>query len=342
MSILQRNRIPLKDLAMMCRRIGTSLDAGVDVRRIWDREAEKGATTTGAHAADIRGMIGRGDSMFDALEACDDYFPPLMRRLVRVGEQSGQLDKTFLQLADHYEHSERLKKTFITSLAWPVIQLGLALFIIGLLIWILGIIGDTDVLGFGLVGTSGLIKYLAFLTIVTMAIGGAIHLIRKVAGFGWAIHGATLLPVFGDFVRTLGLARFAWVLSLISETHTAVRPAVQMALDATINPYFTEHSADIDASLAKGNPINDALRGRGSFPPEFVDTVQVGEETGKLAETMRRMAASYEEQIRSQSSIITTVASFVVWGIVALIIIAMIFRLAMFYVGTINDAIDMI
>ena len=77
MSILQRNRIPLKELAIMCRRIGTSLDAGVDVRRIWDREAEKDGTTTGAHSAAIRDMIGRGDSLFDSLEACGDYFPIL-------------------------------------------------------------------------------------------------------------------------------------------------------------------------------------------------------------------------------------------------------------------------
>ena len=327
---------------MMCRRIGTSLDAGVDIRKIWDREAEKGNTTTGAHAAAIRGMIGQGDSLFDALEASDDYFPPLLRKLVRVGEQAGQLDKTFLQMADHYEHSVRLRKSFVTNLAWPAIQLVLALSIIGLLIWILGMIGNTDVLGFGLVGTSGLIKYLAFLTFTAVAIGIAIHLIRTVIGVGWVIHGATLLPVFGNFMRTLGLARFAWVLSLISETHTPVRPAVQMALDATINPYFTAHAAEIDATLAKGNPIHEALRGSGSFPPEFVDALQVGEESGKLAETTRRMAKNYEEQVQSQSSIITTAASFVVWGIVALIIIAMIFRLAMFYLGTINEALDMI
>ncbi len=326
----------------MCRRVGTSLDAGIDVRKIWDREAEKGDTTTGVHAATVRDMIARGDSLFDALEACGDYFPSLLCKLVQVGEQAGQLDKTFLQLAEHYEHSLRLKKSFLSKLIWPAMELGIALFVIGLLIWILGMIGSTDVLGFGLMGTSGLIKYLAFLAFAALAIGVAIRLIRNLIGVGAVIHAATLLPVLGDFVRTLGLARFSWVLSLISETHTPVRPAVRMALDATINPYFTAHAADIDAVLAKGNPINEALRASGSFPPEFVDAVQVGEDSGKLAELMHRMAKHCEEQVQAQSTIITTAASFAVWGIVALFIIAMIFRLAMFYVGTINNALDMI
>jgi hypothetical protein len=35
------------------------------------------------------------------------------------------------------------------------------------------------------------------------------------------------------------------------------------------------------------------------------------------------------------------VAGFAVWGLVALLIVMMIFRLAMFYVGQINEAVDM-
>ena len=49
------------------------------------------------------------------------------------------------------------------------------------------------------------------------------------------------------------------------------------------------------------------------------------------------MAKAYKEDVQSQSTIITTVAGFAVWGIVALFIIVMIFRLASFYVGTINS-----
>ena len=74
---------------------------------------------------------------------------------------------------------------------------------------------------------------------------------------------------------------------------------------------------------------------------EFVDAIQVGEETGKLSETMLRMAKAYEEEVQSKSTIITTVAGFAVWGVVALFIIVMIFRLASFYVGALNSAVEM-
>jgi len=218
--------------------------------------------------------------------------------------------------------------------------LGIALFVIGLLIWILGFTG-VDVLGFGLIGTAGLIKYIAILITVAFLGYAGFQVLRRVLGLGVVLHGLTIAPGIGDFFRTLGLSRFSWVLALITNTHAPVRASVEMALDATMNPYFTSHGSAIDTTIASGRPINEAIRPYRSFPTEFVDAVQVGEDTGKLSETMFRMAKAYEEQVQSKSTIITTIAGFAVWGIVAAFIIAMIFRLALFYVGTINDAVNM-
>lgn len=340
MAITSSNKIPLKELAMMCRRIGVSLDAGIDIRKIWQNESERGTPSTASQAAAVGDRINQGDSLFEALESRGSFYPPLLRRLVRVGEQSGQLDRIFQQLADHYENNFRLRRFFLSKLTWPLIELGAALFVIGLAIWILGFTG-VDVFGFGLVGTSGLITYISLVIAAALLGYGVFQVVRRALGLGPVLHALTVLPFIGDFFRTLGLSRFSWVLGLSTNTHTPVHTSIEMALDATLNPYFTTHCASINAMIAQGKPINEAIRPIQSFPPEFVDAVQVGEDTGKLSETMLRMAKGYEEQVQSQSTIITTVAGFAVWGIVAMFIIAMIFRLAMFYVGTINDAVNM-
>ena len=65
------------------------------------------------------------------------------------------------QLADHYEHQLKLRRTLSGSLTWPLIELALALSVVGLLIWVMGAIpqlakNNIDLLGFGLTGTSGL------------------------------------------------------------------------------------------------------------------------------------------------------------------------------------------
>ncbi len=332
--------MPLKELAMMCRRVGVSLKAGIDVRKIWMNESERGNAGPAAHADAVRNQVAVGGSLYEALESQGEYYPPLLRNLVKVGEKAGKLDVVFSQLAEHYENTVRLRKYFLTKLAWPMLELGGALFVIGLLIWILGWLG-TDVLGWGLMGTSGLIKYIAILIAVAVAGFCACQIVRRVAGLGPVLHGCTLLPYVGGFFRTLGLSRFAWVLGLATDTDATLEESVTMALDATLNPFFKSHRNAIAEKIRNGSPVNEAIRPSGAFPVEFVDAMQVGEETGMLSETMLRMAEAYEDQVRSQSAILTTVAGFAVWAIVAVFIIIMIFRLAGFYAGVIQSAVDM-
>ena len=340
MAIFPRNKMPLKELAMTCRRVGVSLDAGIDIRKIWQNESQRGTPETQAHAEEVRNHIATGGSLSEALESQGEYYPPLLKKLVHVGEASGKLDVIFSQLAEHYENTVRLRKFFISKLTWPLIELGLALAVIGLLIWILGFTG-TDVLGWGLVGTKGLVTYIAILAAVAIVGFAAFHVLRRVLGLRLVLHGLTLLPYVGRFFRTLGISRFAWVLGLASDTDTPIAQCVDMAIEATLNPFYTSHGRAINDVIETGRPVNEAVAPTGMFPTEFVDAIQVGEETGKLSETMLRMAKAYEEQVQAQSTIITTVAGFAVWAIVALFIIVMIFRLAGFYVGAINSAVEM-
>ena len=96
------------------------------------------------------------------------YFPDFFRQLFAVGEESGHLPEVCRQLADYYELRLQLRRTLISSLTWPIAQLIIALGVVGLLIWLMGAIPqlakqNTDLLGFGLRGNSGLLIYLAVL-----------------------------------------------------------------------------------------------------------------------------------------------------------------------------------
>ena len=57
------------------------------------------------------------------------YFPPLLVQMVHVGESSGRLDRTLLELAEHYDHRISTRNEFLRGIAWPVIELLMAVFI---------------------------------------------------------------------------------------------------------------------------------------------------------------------------------------------------------------------
>ena len=78
----------------------------------------------------------------------------------------------FHRLPTHYRKSVELQRMFLLAIAWPMIELALAIFVIGLLIWVLGIVAQRnngqpiDILGFGLIGNRGLLIYTNFIIAV--------------------------------------------------------------------------------------------------------------------------------------------------------------------------------
>ena len=75
----------------------------------------------------------------------------------------------------------------------------------------------------------------------------------------------------------------------------------------------------------------------GAFPREMLDHISVGEQSGRLAETMEHQAKEYQERSAMAISILAQFAGYAVWALIAAFIIVMIFRLFSFYVGTIQS-----
>ncbi len=331
------SRLSLLELARLCRRVATGVDAGIDDRRIWRREAEVGGRERRRQLAKVFEAVSRGNGLAESIAQSDDCFPPLVHDMVAVGEGSGHLSDVFRRLADHYEHQLRLRRSFVASLVWPITELVIAIGVIGLLIWIMGALGGTDILGFGLVGTSGLIVYLGIVTSVGLAIGWLIREIVRGSLWTRSIqHGVLRIPIVGAAFRTLSLARFAWTLYLTLDVGMDIRQALALALKNTRNDHFARHAPSVLKAVSAGRSVHEALCGTRAFPQDMLDAVEVGEDSGRLTESLQRLSDQYEEQARSSLAILSVIGGYAVWGLVATIIIVLIFRLASFYLNTLN------
>ena len=94
----------------------------------------------------------------------------------------------------------------------------------------------------------------------------------------------------------------------------------------------------IDDQIAAGNSIYEAFSAAGCFPSDFLESVHVGEQSGNLVESMAHLSGVYQDEARSALDVLGTVAGFSVWFGVAAIIVFLIFRLAAFYFGILNNA----
>ena len=340
-------RISIRDLAQLSRRVSTGLSSGVDVRRVWSREA--GAARGGMRhpLKEISQSVDRGIGVTDAVSATGTYFPPLFLEIVRVGEQTGKLPEMLRQLSDEYDQQLKLRRIFLGVIFWPLLQLAAALAIVGFIIWVVGVIAQAkggqpiDILGFGLVGNKGLSIYLMILfwigLICAILYGG----IRR--GMLWAApfqRAIMMIPKVGPSIRTLALARLAWTMHVTLGAGMDLSRALKLSLASTRNVQFTNQTDAVMRSVSQGNEIHEALAGTGAFPIEFLDTVEVGERSGRLAESMEVLSRQYQDEARSALQVLGVVAGFAVWAMVAVLIIILILRIFSFYVGVINDVMS--
>ena len=339
------SRMSLKQLAAFSQRASTCLLAGIDERTICAREAKTArGFAARRHLATLSQTVNQGGTLSDGLAATGDFFPPLFREMVYVGEQSGHLGEVLKQLANHYENQISLRRNFLASITWPAIELFLAILIVGFVIWVMGIINDMnhvqlDPLRLGLVGNSGLAKYAAFVGIVGVALA---LLIRAMArGVLWTrpLQRFMLrIPKIGSALQTVAMARLAWVMSQTMNTSMELRKSLKLGLQSTRNAWYIDRIGPIDAQIARGAPIYDAFCEAGGFPEDFLQSLHVGETSGTLVESMAHLSQLYQDQARASLGVLATVAGFAVWAAVAAIIIFFIFRLAMFYIGALNAA----
>jgi type IV pilus assembly protein PilC len=143
--------------------------------------------------------------------------------------------------------------------------------------------------------------------------------------------------VLGNSLKTLALARLAWTLSVTLNTGMDTIRAVTMALKNSQNVIFTSGMETVASVLRRGNTISEAFRAAGGYPAEFLDVMEVGEQTGEVSESMERLSKLYEDRAKAALSALTVLAGFLIWGLVAAFIIVLIFRVFSIYIGQINS-----
>ena len=340
-------RIQTKQLALLSRRVGTSLEAGIDIRTIWARESERGSLSHRRQIRKISDLVNQGQDVATAVRNADKYFPEIFCELLSVGEETGHLELAMFQLADFYDHRIVLRRTLLASIAWPMLQLVLAILIIGALILALGWVGQitgstTDLLGFGLIGWSGFLIYILIVGLVSCFV--VLFVWAGARGYFWIAPLQKILlriPGLGNALKTLALSRMAWTLSLTTDTEMDVRRALDFAQRSTNNSHFTQHIPDIDATLMQGEQIHVALRRTQAYPAEFLDTIENGEESGRISESMKILADQFRARAQAAISLLTMFAGFAVFGLIAVTIAFIVIRLYLrIVIGPINDLLD--
>jgi type IV pilus assembly protein PilC len=338
--MLLSKRLPLSDVIVLCRLLRHYVSAGLTVAQVFRQQTKKGSPRMREAAGRVATALEHGDSLEDALEREAALFPPMFLPLLRVAERSGMLAEVCAELEKYFTRQQKLFRRFLQQITWPVVQFFLAVFVLAMLIWIMGLLAESkgtkplDPLGLGLSGASGAWTFVGIVFGTLAALAAAYFLTRRsMAGRAGVDARLMRVPAVGPCLQAMALSRFCMALGLTGETGMAIDQALGLSLRATGNEAFAEYGKAAQTAVRKGKDLTGALSRTGLFPGDFLNVIAVGEESGQITEVLRRQAVYYDEEAGRRLTILAAVASRGIWALVAVFIIIAIFRIYSFYIS---------
>ena len=336
----------LSQAANFCRRFGTGLRAGADLMQLLRSESRHGPARQREAMRALAEGASQGEALSTVMQTRRAFFPRLLISMTRVGEATGRLERTLLALAEHYEQQRGLRRSFFTAIAWPALQLGMALAVLSLLIYLLGVLTPAtggemnDILGFGLRGGRGVLIFWGYVLAVVATIAAAWWAFsRNLGGVQNLIPLLYMVPKLGEAIQTITLARFSWTLSLALDSGLDPIRAIALALDSTDSDYYRAATSEAEGAIRHGETLAGALRTTDLFPDDFLTHIEVAELSGTDAESIDSLAREYDQRAKLAMKTLAGLASAAIWIAVIAFLLFFIIRLLMNVVGMYRSAL---
>lgn len=344
--MIRNPMISSKALFPFCHAMSRMLEAGVDIRKALPTAVKTSPDPRLVRSVErVQQRVKTGHDLTSSFRKMSHQFPPLFLDLLHVGEESGALPEVMKALGDYYEARVARMREFRSAIAWPAIQLFAAIMIIGLLIYILGLIGTQpgqapiDFLGLGLHGTSGALTWFAMTFGLMFGLWVAWKVVsRSLNGREFLDPLLLQIPAVGSCLRKFAVARFSWCFSLTQGAGMSMRESLVSSLNATANGAYIAGIPHIWNDIHSGDTLTEAFRNSKLFPEEFLHFVDTAEVSGTVPEAMKRVSHNFDEEAHRALQWLTALAARAVWALVAMMIIFFIFKVAMVYINLLNGA----
>lgn len=317
---LSGSKVKMTDLAIYCRQLAISVNAGVPLRdAIEGIGMELEQPTLRRVSKDMVQQLHEGKSFSQAVSSHPKIFNLMFQGLVKVAEESGKLPGTLRQLAAYLERTDKLQRRIKSMAAYPVF-IGIFFCIVCLIMTLFILPQFTDIFqGFGsdlppftkiVFGVNQFfVDNVIYISLGIFLVASMIILYGRTPSGAYRKDMLKLkMPYFGGCVKKYVLARFCRSMAIMVQSGVPISTALEICAEATGNLVLNKNIQAARELIMTGNRIADSLDRSGIFPGLIIRMVSVGEDSGQLPEVLENVSDLYEDQV--EVSIMTTMALF--------------------------------
>ncbi|MFT6528701.1 MAG: MSHA biogenesis protein MshG [Psychrosphaera sp.] len=302
-------RVKIEDLVVFSRQMYSLTKSGIPMIRAIVGLADTTTNKTLKRILnDVAVQLERGRSLSAAFSSHGKVFPRIAISIVHVGENTGRLESSFLQLAEYFERDEETKKRINSAIRYPQMVLFFitaAMFLLNLKV-IPTFTGMFAKLGADLpLATKILIAtstfFVTYWEVLVLAIVGGIFFLRsyvatKAGRYQWD-HYKIKMPFVGSIIERSLLARFSRSFSMILDAGVPMNSGLSLVAEAVDNSYMETKIKEMRTSIEKGESLLRSAVASKLFSPLVLQMIAVGEETGRVDELLTDAADYYEREV---------------------------------------------
>lgn len=299
-------RIKTEDIVMFNVQLANMLNSGLSIISSLDTLQKQ---CENKKLNEIIGRVSRsveaGESFSQAIAKHPRVFPKLFVSMVKAAEASGGLGEVLNRYAEFAETQADLQRKIKEALYYPIILIaaatGVILFVVTVLIPKFVEIFNRAKISLPLptiilygIGTAiRQFWYVIILSAVLIVLGLRRYLKTETGKFRFD-RVSLKLPILGPVVRKTCISRFARTLSTLVGSGVPILESLDIVGDVVNNQVLCRVIKQMRQSVEKGERLAETLKVSEEFPPDAVQMISVGEESGNLVKMLNKISDFYD------------------------------------------------
>jgi len=299
-------RIKTQDIVMFNVQLANMLNSGLSVISSLDiLQKQNENKRLGEVIGRVSRSVEAGESFSQALAKHPRVFPNLFVSMVKAGEAGGGLDEILNRYAEFAETQADLQRKIREALYYPVILIVAATVVIvfiatALIPKFVEIFNRAEVslplptiILYGIGTAIRQFWYVIILSGVLIVLGLRRYLKTETGKLGFD-KVSLKLPIFGPIVRKTCISRFARTLGTLIGSGVPILESLDIVGDVVNNQILGRVIRQMRQSVEKGEKLAASLKVSKEFPPDTVQMISVGEESGNLEKMLNKISDFYD------------------------------------------------
>ncbi|MBN2833696.1 MAG: type II secretion system F family protein [Candidatus Delongbacteria bacterium] len=298
--------------------LGMLINSGIDIKTSLEIIIDENKKSKNLHIYEsIRKDLINGKSLSESINKTNKFSKYEYYNL-KIGEESGQLNRVLLELSKYYNDKITQKRQLVNALSYPILVLVVAIVVV---IFMMNVIvpmfrdvfsrfnSELPYLTTVVIQCSDfLTNNLFFIFIGIFALAVFVYYYHKKNWFR-RILSQTLLkvPLIGNLVNKIYLSRFCHSMSLLISTKVPLLDALDLVKNMISFYPYEIASSHLKADILSGKPLHQSMKNHSIFDSRTISLVKVAEEVNQLDVIFNKLYLQYSEENKHKIAMLNSV-----------------------------------